>query len=654
MPIAFGHKSSAAHRRWVIALPMVLLLLGLILTGVEVHRQETRERAALRVDMQHTLTSLTAALERKLIANAQTLRGVAGLFGASEKVTREEFHQYIEALHQDVGATDRQGIGYAQRLDAPGVTSGEIVFFEPDERRHLRALTGMAEHGVFVSPTYQRAMALARDGDQPAMTVRLALGDASVLATQGFVIFVPVYEREPRGDVGHRQQLLRGWAFMPMPTPAFIDAVMEAEFPMLKGIADLHISEITANDSKTLLYVAGHREAAHDVQKDAPKPSHPQSEHLYVTHPSAEESERVYSELRFGGASWRLSLAPMSTWRVAHEATSIVALWLMGCVLSFSAALAAFLLLRNDERIALALSETRLARTVFDHAFDAMLVTDAANNIVSVNAAFERITGFTREEIRGQNPRVLSSGLQTTEFFREMWQAIQTTGVWEGELWNRRKNGELYSEMLAVCTVRDSDQRVVNYVGSFRDTTMRRQADERIRYLAHHDQLTGLPNRNAFLDRVSQVLTLARRYERRVGILFLDLDHFKPINDQFGHQVGDVVLRVVAMRLRECIRESDTPCRQGGDEFLVLIPEVTQIDQLRDLALKLIEAIDQPITVSEQNLHVTASVGVAIYPEDGSHSDDLIQAADTAMYAAKGRSSPRVVLAPGLRQALGE
>lgn len=278
---------------------------------------------------------------------------------------------------------------------------------------------------------------------------------------------------------------------------------------------------------------------------------------------------------------------------------------------------------------------TQLARTVFDASTEGIIVTDAGNKIVSVNPAFTEITGYAESEVVGHDPSLLSAGRQGAEFFKDMWAAIETGGQWRGELWNRRKNGETYPATLSISKVTHRDGSVANYIGIFQDITARRRAEDRIRHLAHHDYLTGLPNRAFLMERTAQAVALARRYQRRMAILFVDLDRFKPINDEHGHDAGDAVLREIANRLRENVRESDTVCRQGGDEFVVLVPELGERDRLGELARKLADAIAMPIPYRDKTLRVTASIGIAIFPEHGDTVDTLVRSADSAMYCSK-------------------
>lgn len=277
----------------------------------------------------------------------------------------------------------------------------------------------------------------------------------------------------------------------------------------------------------------------------------------------------------------------------------------------------------------------KLAAQVFDHSSEGILITDASNHIVSVNHAFTHVTGYRPEEVIGRDPGLLSSGNQDGAFYRRMWKNILETGLWSGEIWNRRRDGEIYPEWLSISVVRDESGAIVNHIGIFSDISERKQLEDRMRYLAEHDFLTGLPNRLLLLDRVGQALALARRHGTCFAVLFLDLDHFKEVNDRLGHHVGDELLREVARRLATTVRATDTVCRQGGDEFVILLAEISDNDVPTALAKKIIAAIAQPYRIEDHALDVTTSVGFAVYPEDGDNADTLLKHADTAMYAAK-------------------
>ncbi len=275
-----------------------------------------------------------------------------------------------------------------------------------------------------------------------------------------------------------------------------------------------------------------------------------------------------------------------------------------------------------------------LAASVFKHSKEGILVTDADNRIISVNQSFTDITGYTSDEVLGKDPKLLSSGRQDEEFYREMWQSIDTTGAWQGELWNRRRSGEIFPEFMTINSVADEQGNALNYIGIFSDISERKMAEERIQHLAHFDTLTGLPNRTLFSDRLHQALIYAQRNQTSVALLFMDLDRFKQINDTLGHSVGDQLLQMVAQRLLDCVREQDTVSRQGGDEFIAVLPG-TNATGAQQVAEKVLAAIIQPYQIDGHDLRVSSSIGIAMYPDQAQDADNLIKYADVAMYQAK-------------------
>jgi diguanylate cyclase (GGDEF)-like protein/PAS domain S-box-containing protein len=279
--------------------------------------------------------------------------------------------------------------------------------------------------------------------------------------------------------------------------------------------------------------------------------------------------------------------------------------------------------------------EIRLAATAFDNASEGMVISDHANRIVAVNEAFTRITGYTRADVIGKDPAILSSGRQGAEFYTEMWEALHAGGHWSGEIWNRRKDGYVYPEWLSLRLVRDEEGRVVNHIAAFTDITEIRRQEERIRHLAQYDFLTDLPNRFLLQDRLERAIAGSRRNARKVGLLFVDLDRFKNINDSLGHGVGDKLLRLVGARLAAAVRACDTVSRQGGDEFVILVTDMEQAEAAAVVARKVIAALDGPFDVDGHELTISPSVGIAVYPDDGEGQDDLLRNADMAMYSAK-------------------
>jgi len=289
--------------------------------------------------------------------------------------------------------------------------------------------------------------------------------------------------------------------------------------------------------------------------------------------------------------------------------------------------------------------QTRLAAAVFETTDEAMMVTDANHLIVAVNPAFERVTGYQSKDVLGRNPHVLASGRHDLGFYQNMWSDLLACGHWHGEVWNRRKDGEVYVQRATFSLIRDADGHVLNHVGVFSDVTDEKEEAERIRYRASFDALTGLPNRSLLHDRLQQALAKASRDGGRLAVLFLDLDGFKPVNDTYGHLLGDQLLVAVAERLTHCVRESDTVARIGGDEFVIVIADMTSPIDAVVVAQKLVETLGSLFEINDHQLLIGTSIGIALYPESGATAEALIGSADQAMYSAKAKGKGRYVVA---------
>ncbi|MCD8513957.1 MAG: EAL domain-containing protein [Nitrincola sp.] len=279
---------------------------------------------------------------------------------------------------------------------------------------------------------------------------------------------------------------------------------------------------------------------------------------------------------------------------------------------------------------------TRQAASVFEHANEGIIITDPQGKILDINAAFTNITGYSKEDVIGKNPRILRSNYHDQAFYDEMWKALEQTGLWRGELWNRHKNGQIYAELLNISTIRKPNGEVIRYIGIFSDITQLKQQQKQLEFMAHYDALTGLPNRVLLADRLQQAMAQAIRRKNKVAVVFLDLDGFKNINDSHDHEFGDLLLIHIANKMKSVMRDGDTLARFGGDEFVAVLLDFPNFASSLPVLERLLHTCAEPVTIKGRKISVTASIGVSYFPqEEELDADQLIRQADQAMYQAK-------------------
>ena len=635
------------------ALPW-LVLLGGVLTTTLFCNSERHYKQLEHERIERTLaTDIIEAIEARLGTNIAMLDATVGLFNASERVTREEFTRFAQSLiSHGENLKGIQGVGFAAvvpgnnvrafetairrdgqsdfRIRPPGprALTTAIVYLQPDDWRNQRAIG----FDMYSETVRRSAMQLAASTGEPALTgpVRL-VQEINVLPQAGTLLYLPIYENPNDRFLSpqDRQRRLRGWAYSPLRMGDLINnALSGVKNPDKIGTGVLIYD---GNEPRR------HRLLFDNLGLDGS---------ARLTHPT-------WLKVMVAKRTWLIGI------QIDHRRVSpggwsreLLLMALLGLSLSGLLALITLRLVKNHLRLRAALageqaatSERALASVVFDNSPVGIVVTDPDGIIIRVNPAFTRISGYALQECRGHKSNLLRSGRHDEEFYREMWEAMIRKGHWSGEIWNRHRTGQIRRHDLTITAVLDNKEQIVNFVGLLRDVTERHSQQEEMRHLATHDQLTGLANRTLLMEALNRSLALAARQGRRVGLLFLDLDGFKPVNDHFGHGTGDCLLQAVANRLLSSIRKSDTLCRQGGDEFVLLVPEVEDLAQLLSLAEKLLLSLQEPYPDLPSGIEIGASIGVACWPEHAEDADGLLDAADNAMYRAKHRGGGAIAVA---------
>ncbi|MEN9767321.1 MAG: hypothetical protein RLZZ32_1281 [Cyanobacteriota bacterium] len=632
---------------------------GLGLTGLWCHQQRHFSRLEHERIERDLADAISDAITSRLQTNIAVLNAVLGLFDGSKEVDQQEFNAFYQALNHDGQTLNGiQGVGYAavvpngdiprfeqqvRRAGRPNFTikpagsrplTSAILFLEPNDWRNQRALG----FDMYSQGTRREAMQLAAATGEPSLSapVRL-LQENSIRPQIGALLYQAVYRTPSEGFNSSQDRFnqLRGWAYSPLRMEDLIQgALAKVDNPAIQGTGVL-IYDSSRNRAENLLF---------DNLKLANSPQ--------LTHPT-------WLEVSIANRNWVIGIQ-LDYRKLNPEGWSNTLLLqaLLGVSLSVLAGVISQQLIRNHQSVRQALlreqeasRERALAGTVFDSSPVAILVTDAQGVILKVNQAFCQLTGYSELEARGNTANLLRSGRHDNNFYEQMWTVILSKGYWSGEIWNRHRNGQIIRHELSITAVLDEHQQPNSFVGLLRDVSERYEQQEQMRFMATHDQLTGLANRTLLIEELNRSLALAKRQGCGVGLLFIDLNRFKPVNDRYGHSTGDALLKAVAQRLTNTCRSSDTLCRQGGDEFVVLIPDAPSIEHLQTLARKLMGALEEPFQAGPElpkDLTIGASIGLARWPDHASDADALIEAADTAMYAAKLQGEASIAIATAI------
>jgi diguanylate cyclase (GGDEF)-like protein/PAS domain S-box-containing protein len=636
-------------------LPWLVLAICLLATYQLWKNARKETQLALQTEFNFNALDASRRLARQMLAHEQLLRGVQGMFAASASVTRAEFHAYVNTLDLEKNYPGIQGLGftlfiakekkdshlaavrrkgfpaYSIRPDGVRDTYTSVLYLEPFSGRNLQAFG----YDNYADSVRRAAMEGARDSGLCTISAKLKLvqeADSGVQA--GFLMWLPVYKNDAaHNTLAERRDNLLGW----VGASFRMDDLMASIFDEHDKQIDMEIYDGEEMSDQTLMHDAD------KIRRDKGSP---------------DSSFQSVSLLEIGRHNWTLVLSSLPGFDQRQNDQKPRFIALAGITVSILLALIAWILVHSRYRalqfsqaLSHELSERkqaeagiRLAATVFDTVDTAAMVTDKDTRIIKVNPAFSVITGYSPEEALGQTPGLLSSGAHPVEFYKEMWDSLKATGSWQGEISNRRKNGEFYTEWLSINEVCDNEGRLTHYVALFSDISERKAAEAHMHNLAHYDVLTGLPNRALLSDRLQQSIAAAKRERSHMALMFIDLDRFKPINDTLGHHIGDLMLKEVAKRMLECLRESDSAARIGGDEFVVLLPLIETESDAVAVAEKIRNTLEQSFELAGRSLNISSSIGVAVYPGHGGDEKSLLKNADTAMYYAKEAGRNNVML----------
>lgn len=625
-------------------LPWLVLTLGLLTTTLVCENQR-RFNHREHVRIEHDLAdAVIDSIRNKLRGDQSVLDAVVGLFNASEAVTLQEFSAFYRSLDLRPETLEGiQGVGYAavvppgerQRFEHRVQQDGQpnfrirssgkqpllstILYLEPNNWRNQRA----KGFDMYSEASRRAAMNQAAITGLPALSgpVRL-LQETNVRPQVGTLLYVPIYAKPTASLQSPEDRLtsLRGWAYSPLRLGDLIDHTLNT------------IRNPDKVDFAVLIYDGEQRlrqRLLYDNHNLAGSPE--------LTHPTWQSVPVVDRSWLIGIQLDHRNLSPTGWTR------DLTLLVLLGTSLSSIAALLTRNLVQNHILLRQSLEQERinaqeraLAATVFETSPVATVVTDSHGVILRANPAFTQLSGYSALEARGNKTNLMRSGRHDDAFYQQLWQSLLQRRHWTGELWNLHRNGQLRLHELQITAVLDPHDQITNFLCTYRDITERHSQEEQIRHQATHDPLTNLPNRMLLLDRLNHTLALARREGHGVGLIFIDLNGFKPINDTYGHLAGDQLLQAVARRMQSCLRESDSLCRLGGDEFVLLIPDAERLEHLQRLAERLEASLHAPFReIAQVEVRISASFGIARWPDHAADADQLLQVADQAMYRAK-------------------
>tara|TARA_R110001606_G_scaffold346892_2_gene495883 strand:+ start:29867 stop:33169 length:3303 start_codon:yes stop_codon:yes gene_type:complete len=634
-----------ATRKWIVTIPVIAaLLITISLFQNSVDNEDKR----LQIDLNYQASTIGAELNREINTHINLTKYLRDTIVTNGYINLNDFiasthsiqqlHPDIHAIAWDVIVKAEERALFEKQMQAVHHLDYQIT--KRDEQGNIIRIEDKPEYMAiaYVSPYKNNEQALgfdptsnpelaafflnARDTGKATITSRVNLvQDGSTRV--GIINYLPVYKQGHLLDTINRRQL------------AFIGNLASIYY-----LDDIIANELSAHPLlNTALSILDITEDEHPIQLYSSRVN-AISDNGFTTHYSTHLANRI----------WQVKITPSADYFKNNYSGNVWIVLFIGML--FTATLTITLMISTGRRARIeevvsqrtaslhkAKEELRLLAITFE-SHEAIMITDKNNQIMRVNQAFTKMTGYTQKEVLGKNPRILSSGKHSATFYQHMWQQLKDNGSYESEIWNRRKNGEVYPERHTITTISDDSDNVINYVSVFSDITSQKAHEDRIQYLAFYDQLTSLPNRRLLLDRLQYNLSLSQRNNTYGVLMFLDLDDFKKINDSLGHEVGDELLQQVATRIQQTLRRADTVARLGGDEFVILVANQTLegealIEFSSNLAKKINQAFQQPFHIKGYEHHISTSIGITIFPPSNQTAISILGQADTAMYKSK-------------------
>lgn len=554
------------------------------------------------------------------------LQSGIGFFQGSEHVNRKEWHDFIEAIDIKNNYPGMQGIGFSKMIRPEDVAKVEqemrdggfesfslkpagereiyssILYLEPMDERNMAAIG----YDMFSESTRRAAMQTATDSGQASISKRVTLlQEIDEDVQPGILMYLPLYKKCVKLDtVEERRKALVGFVYSPFRMNDLMSKIV-----LQKSVLNFEIYDNVNISKEHLLYRS-------------------------IEDSSYRSKFQTQRTLELNNVSWHINFS--STKEFDRSADTIYPLLMTaaGLAVQFLSLYIILTLFKSKQLLNIQAQELLKLSQAVEQSPNTIVITDLDGNIEYVNEAFTQTTGYEKHEAIGRNPRFLQSGKTGAQSYDDMWAQLQLGKIWHGEFINKNKNGEEYVEGVKASPIFKADGTISHYMAIKEDITDRKRSEERINFLANFDSLTGLPNRFQLEERLGYAISIAKRNKEKFTVLFLDLDHFKEVNDTLGHDAGDALLIELSKRFCSILREVDTISRLGGDEFIFLLPN-TDSSGASHIAEKLLETIGTPCYFKGNEMLVTGSIGIAIYPDDGLDQQKLFKNADTAMYRAK-------------------